>query len=101
MPEITPELDVVVETTVSDLVEAAVPQQVDFTPYQAAGVLSRFLNRKVREQMLYNYVGKGYIPSTVGERTTNKGARQVKVILRADLVAWITKFAGKSTSEEV
>lgn len=70
--------------------------QEDYTPYQAAGVVSKLVGRRVREQMLYNYVGKGYIPSTFGTRETNKGSREVRVILKEDLKVWLVKFLTKN-----
>lgn len=77
--------------TINDLV----PERDDFTPYEAAGVASSIAGTYVREQMLYNYVGKGMIPSTTGVRTTKKGEREVKVITRDDLVEWLNKYFGR------
>lgn len=91
---VTEAVDEITESVVN-----AIGSQADFTPYQAAGVASKVLGRRVREQMLYNYVSKGYIPSQDGERTTNKGVRVVRVILAADLQAWLVKFASKQASK--
>jgi hypothetical protein len=81
--------------SVIDKVNQALGTQKDFTPYQAAGVCSRVLGKRVREQMLYNYVAKGYIASTTGVRETNKGQRSVRVIEREALFTWMVRFTTK------
>jgi len=78
----------------AESVESALAGE-DFTPYQLAGAASKVVGKYVREQMLYQYVAKGFIPSQAGSRPTKQGPRDVKVILRADAVAWLMKYATK------
>jgi hypothetical protein len=87
-------------TELAVVVDNALGAQVDFTPYQAAGAVSKIVGERVREQMMYNYVAKGYIASRLGTRTTNKGEREVKVIPRDALREWVLKYAAKKLHVE-
>jgi len=75
------------------IVEAT--QADDFTPYELAGVASKLVGKYVREQMLYQYVAKKFIPSGTSTRATKKGPREVKAVAQADARAWLTKYASK------
>lgn len=77
-----------------DRVEGVLTQD-NYTPYQAAGAVSKIVDQRVREQMMYNYCKKGYIPSHVGTKTTNKGEREVTLITKEDLTEWVLKYAAK------
>lgn len=75
--------------------------QNDFSPYEAAGRASTLAGRYVREQMLYNYVAKGYIAiaSATGVRSLKNGTtRNIKVIERETLKTWLMNYlAPKNT----
>ena len=62
--------------------------QTLLTPYAASKIASESLGRQIRPQMVYNYVGKGYIPSVVVD-----GKKFVEVDV---LEAWIEKYRAKN-----
>jgi hypothetical protein len=97
MPENTtmPEAEAqeVAEPTVANWVEAHVPPVGPFTPYACAGIASRIVGHRVREQMLYNYAAKGYIQVGRATKVTNRGTTTVKSVQRDELVRWLSQYA--------
>lgn len=84
------------EVTTENLIRE-VGSRTDLTPYECAGVVSRVKGSEVRPQMLYQYVNKGYIPSSVGFRNTSQGPREVKVIGREDFLRWSLGYLVKNS----
>jgi len=76
-----------IETLTSDLENAI---QADWmSPYQLAGILTSLIGRKVHAPMIYQYVGKGWIPSSLSQ--TGK-----KIISRDDAIEWSAKYIAKN-----
>jgi hypothetical protein len=58
------------------------------SPYALAQYASVLCGRYVREQMVYQYVAKGRIPSVLIDGRKN--------VSREDAIAWLVKYAAKN-----
>jgi hypothetical protein len=70
-------------------------QNIEFvSPYKAASIVSAVCEKRVREQMLYNYVNKGYIVSSRNEL----GKLQIAI---ADLRKFVEIYSKNSETKKV
>lgn len=81
------EIETEVTNELEDEVRSAVKEE-SYSPYKFSKVCSELKGSYVREQMIYNYVSKGYIPSSKVEGKLT--------ISKEDGVVWLVKYLSKN-----